>query len=246
MRNFLTILLGLIALVILGLMCTRCHKPMIIQDLESNVTTKLAGLGITDLMVNHPEDGRDVVLEGVVATQEDKERAGREALAARGVNSVDNRLRVLAAPAAVPEPVAAEVAAAEPEPAPEPTPAAINCQAEFNQALQDEDVRFDTDSDRIQSSSYPLLDRLAEAAEKCPNANIEIGGHTDPRATAAYNLDLSQRRADSVREYLISKGVSGSRVTARGYGETQPLTSDTSEAGLQRNRRVELNVEGVN
>ena len=67
---------------------------------------------------------------------------------------------------------------------------------------------------------------------------VEIQGHTDERGDDAYNLDLSDRRAHSVREYLIGKGVDEKRLTAQGYGETQPLDRNHNEAAWAKNRRV--------
>ena len=69
---------------------------------------------------------------------------------------------------------------------------------------------------------------------------MEIGGHTDSTGEDAYNMGLSQRRAESVRSYLVSKGVKASRLEAKGYGETKPVASNDTNEGRAKNRRVEL------
>jgi outer membrane protein OmpA-like peptidoglycan-associated protein len=69
---------------------------------------------------------------------------------------------------------------------------------------------------------------------------VEIEGHTDASGSEAHNLKLSQQRAESVRDYLVSKGVEASRLVAKGYGESQPIADNDSPEGMAKNRRVEL------
>jgi OOP family OmpA-OmpF porin len=78
-----------------------------------------------------------------------------------------------------------------------------------------------------------------------PNAAVSIEGHTDVRGDAAYNQALSQRRAESVRTWLTSHGVTPSRLTATGAGESRPVRSGSSEADHQANRRVEIRIKGA-
>ncbi|MEJ7662032.1 MAG: OmpA family protein [Hymenobacter sp.] len=79
-----------------------------------------------------------------------------------------------------------------------------------------------------------------------PKINIELSSHTDQRGKDAYNLKLSQRRAESAVAYIVSKGISQSRITAKGYGETRPIvTKPKSEADYQRNRRTEFKVTRI-
>ncbi|MCS6948162.1 MAG: OmpA family protein, partial [Steroidobacteraceae bacterium] len=74
-----------------------------------------------------------------------------------------------------------------------------------------------------------------------PELRIEVAGHTDDRGSDAYNLDLSQRRAEAVRDYLAKAGVANP-LSARGYGESQPIASNADAAGRAQNRRVVLRV----
>jgi OOP family OmpA-OmpF porin len=103
-----------------------------------------------------------------------------------------------------------------------------------------EGVHFAIDKAVLTPDSYAILDRVAESLKDWPDVRVEVGGHTDSTGTAAYNQDLSRRRAEAVRDYLIKKGIDGSRLEAKGYGETQPVADDGTSAGRAKNRRVEL------
>jgi len=100
-------------------------------------------------------------------------------------------------------------------------------------------IYFDYNKDTIQSRSFPILDAIAATMQGNPSIQlIEIQGHTDERGDDAYNLDLSDRRAKSVMKYLVDKGVDAKRLTAQGYGETQPLDRAHNEKAWAKNRRV--------
>ena len=111
---------------------------------------------------------------------------------------------------------------------------------ETRKKIRLEGVNFELDSDRLTASSHDILDRVADALHDRPDLKVEVAGHTDNSGTSDYNRDLSQRRAEAVRSYLLSKGIEGSRLTAKGYGETQPEASNDTEEGRAKNRRVEL------
>lgn len=111
------------------------------------------------------------------------------------------------------------------------------------QAISLAGVRFESDSHRLTGEAKEILDGVAVQLAAQADIRAEIGGHTDAQGNDAYNLELSQRRADSVRQYLIGQGVSADRVTAKGYGETQPLESNDSEPGREANRRVEFVIQ---
>ncbi|HVX87811.1 MAG TPA: OmpA family protein [Gemmatimonadales bacterium] len=122
---------------------------------------------------------------------------------------------------------------------------ANGCQQLFNQAAGQtsivlEGVTFRSGSSAITPTSRPILDRVAEALVNNPSYRVEVQGHTDNSGAVATNTRLSQARANSVRAYLISKGVDGGRLTAVGYGPTQPKVPNTSAANRAQNRRVEL------
>jgi outer membrane protein OmpA-like peptidoglycan-associated protein len=109
-------------------------------------------------------------------------------------------------------------------------------------AIQDK-VYFDTNSDRIQSRSFALLDQVAGVLQSATYIKrVRVEGHTDDRGDDKRNLDLSQRRADAVRRYLSGKGVAESRVEAQGFGETKPIASNKTNAGRGQNRRVDFTI----
>lgn len=106
------------------------------------------------------------------------------------------------------------------------------------------EVYFDTNSDKIKPESYPDLDRVVTFMnDTVPSAQGVVEGHTDSVGNDDYNLKLSQRRADAVRKYLVDKGVAGSRLTAKGLGETQPVADNGTAEGRAQNRRVVLKRE---
>lgn len=103
-------------------------------------------------------------------------------------------------------------------------------------------VNFETNSDRLVPGAQRVLDDAAATLEKNPSIVVEVAGHTDSDGTAAYNLELSQRRALAVRSYLVNQGISSDRLAARGYGEEQPIAQENSPQAKAANRRVVLRV----
>ncbi|MGN6354321.1 MAG: OmpA family protein [Parafilimonas sp.] len=105
----------------------------------------------------------------------------------------------------------------------------------FNSALL-----FKINSSTLSDSAMAGLDKVAEVFVKYPETNILVEGHTDDTGTDAFNMQLSEKRAEAVTSYLESKGVAANRFTIKWYGETQPKYPNTSEANRVLNRRVEL------
>jgi outer membrane protein OmpA-like peptidoglycan-associated protein len=104
-------------------------------------------------------------------------------------------------------------------------------------------VFFAFDGDEIDLKSGPLLDEVAQTLLDHPEVlEVEVAGHTDWEGDDDYNMDLSQRRVNRVREWLIDKGVAPERLVAKGYGESAPIASNATEAGRAENRRVEFNI----
>jgi outer membrane protein OmpA-like peptidoglycan-associated protein len=99
---------------------------------------------------------------------------------------------------------------------------------------------FDFDSDRIRPDAAKNFQELANSLKKFGNSNLLIVGHTDSQGEDAYNMNLSQRRANSASAYLQSLGVPASRISTAGRGETEPVASNDTDAGRQLNRRVEV------
>jgi OOP family OmpA-OmpF porin len=103
-------------------------------------------------------------------------------------------------------------------------------------------VTFQSNSDRLVPGTESVLNDAATTLIRNPSITVEVAGHTDSDGAAEYNESLSARRAATVRDYLIARGVSESRMTARGYGESQPVDSNATPAGKAANRRVVLRI----
>ena len=101
-------------------------------------------------------------------------------------------------------------------------------------------IRFGSGSSRLLASSKPTLSKAAKVFKKHPDARIEIQGHTDDDGAREPNVKLSQKRAESVRAYLIKKGAPGANLIARGYGPDQPKVKNTDKASRAINRRVDF------
>ncbi len=142
----------------------------------------------------------------------------------------------------IPSAVAAAPPPPPPPPPPAPTPAPEPEMPEVQTKIVLRGVTFAFDSDRLSQEATPILDQAATTLKEAGEVSISVEGHTDSVGSNEYNLDLSRRRAESVRKYLETQGVDAARMTTRGFGEENPVaTNDTSE-GRAQNRRVELRV----
>ncbi|MGD8253413.1 MAG: OmpA family protein [Syntrophobacterales bacterium] len=99
---------------------------------------------------------------------------------------------------------------------------------------------YDSNSSYMKAEAYPLLDEVASILMQNPEMKVEVQGHTDNKGSAQYNQWLSEKRAQRVTDYLVSKGIDPSRLEAKGYGLTQPVASNDTAQGRAQNRRVEL------
>ena len=106
--------------------------------------------------------------------------------------------------------------------------------------LSENTVNFDFNSAALTTVSKSNLDKLAGVMVQYPDTNINVYGHTDSKGTDEYNLTLSQKRANSVIDYLVSKGIARTRLNAMGMGEKDPIATNETEAGRAQNRRVEF------
>ncbi|MEO7524425.1 MAG: OmpA family protein [Ferruginibacter sp.] len=105
-----------------------------------------------------------------------------------------------------------------------------------------ENCNFETGKATLQPESFSVLDELVAFLVRKDDAKIEVGGHTDNVGKPAANEILSQDRANTVRAYLLTKGIDPSRVTAQGYGMTVPIAENTTEDGRAQNRRTEVTI----
>jgi len=101
-------------------------------------------------------------------------------------------------------------------------------------------IQFGHNSHILFASSYPELDKLAKKLKDNPTIEIKISGHTDNEGSPKYNLRLSENRAKSVKEYIVSKGIDEKRIITEGFGETKPIASNETREGKAQNRRIEV------
>jgi outer membrane protein OmpA-like peptidoglycan-associated protein len=118
-------------------------------------------------------------------------------------------------------------------------PVQLNASFVFNNVL------FATNSFQLPTAGLVELDKLVEVLQENPALKVEISGHTDNTGNARDNLTLSANRAKSIVEYLIGKGIAGNRLTYKGYGDTQPIASNDTEAGRAKNRRTSFTITGM-
>jgi len=103
-------------------------------------------------------------------------------------------------------------------------------------------ILFDTDSSVLKPEARNLLEDVAAVLQRYPETNVLVKGHTDDTGSETHNQQLSERRANSVRSYLVTRGVSSPRLTSLGFGESMPVASNASSGGRAQNRRVELQI----
>jgi OOP family OmpA-OmpF porin len=175
-------------------------------------------------------DGRSVVLSGRVNSDRAKATLLRDLapLTQTGLTLEDHTLAVQG-PAQAHAPV---------------QPPASSLQKKLNEVLSHASIEFDSNTATITPRSRATLDQLVTLLRRAPHTVIEIGGHTDRYGAADYNLQLSRLRAEAVRRYFISHGLTN-QFTSVGYGASRPLSTAETRAGLQHNRRIELRVKGV-
>ncbi len=108
--------------------------------------------------------------------------------------------------------------------------------------LNENAVRFDFDKATLTSTAQQNLDKIITVFQQYPDTNIGVFGYTDSKGADQYNLTLSQKRAQSVADYLSAHGVSSSRITTKGYGKDDPIGDNATDAGRALNRRVEFSI----
>ncbi|WP_175757779.1 OmpA family protein [Burkholderia ambifaria] len=131
-------------------------------------------------------------------------------------------------------------AAVKPAPIPAPVAAAP---VTAKHITLDSDANFDTDKSTLKADARDKLDALIEAAHGTPFKTVTISGYTDSTGTAEHNQQLSQRRAQSVAQYLREHGLAAQKFDVRGYGENNPVASNATPAGRAKNRRVDITLE---
>ena len=130
-----------------------------------------------------------------------------------------------------------EVVAPAPPPPPAPTPTPVPKKIVLR------GVNFDFDKATIRPDAVSILREAAKLLKDNPNVRVSVEGHTDSIGSEAYNEKLSLRRAEAVKAFLAQEGIAASRLTTRGFGESQPVASNDTADGRAQNRRVELKTQ---
>lgn len=124
----------------------------------------------------------------------------------------------------------------------QPTPVSIVQQLQIDGTYRLTRILFATGEATLLPASHQQLNELVQVLQENPNLHLLISGHTDNQGSEAYNLQLSQKRADSVVAYLVQQGISPARLQSKGYGFSQPIESNTTERGRAQNRRIEASI----
>jgi OOP family OmpA-OmpF porin len=194
---------------------------------EAATTLSAGGIsGVTAAALNDPSLKRIIILSG------DKTDA-EKAAAIDAVKKIPGVLDVrwagdegkMAEPAAVPEAPASKAAVAE-------------CQGDINALMAGKTINFQSGSAYLAAGSEALLTELATALKPCAGTKVEVQGHTDLTGSASINQTISQARAEAVMKALTGKGVPADRLTAKGYGPSQPLENAMTVAANAKNRRT--------
>lgn len=171
-------------------------------------------------------EGNSLTLRGEVPTQADKDKIYTDAVKALPNTTITNALTV-----------AGQKALSDEQ---------VKVQSKLNEQLTGKIVEFETASDQLTDKGKAVLDELAPILQGSTD-KLEVGGHTDNAGNAARNLSLSQRRAETVKKYLVGKGLDANRFTTKGYGQTKPVAGTVdkqTDEEKARNRRIEFQVLG--
>ena len=192
-------------------------------DWVSAFGTALAGVGTGIRPLEIKAEGGQVTVTGEAPTA-----AAKAAAFAAVKSAVEPGLTAVDA-------ITIKTAASPPAPLPV-------IQTTINKVLAQQTVQFETASAVLTPVGVAALNKVLPVI-KSSKAAIEIDGHTDSQGDAAKNLALSQARAQTVQRYLVAHGVAATRLTAKGFGETKPIASNATDAGRQKNRRIDLRVK---
>lgn len=187
--------------------------------IENQVATQVTeAVAHEDLYWSSVEaSGQQVVLTGSAPDVPAREAAAKRAWAVEGVTDVDNQIRIIGQ--------------------------AGTCQRELDNYLKKETIEFQPGKAEVKEASHHVISMLAMIVRTC-TSQIEVAGHTDGKGDAKVNMRLSQRRADKVAKLLVNHGVPPEKVSAVGYGESQPIGDNATHDGRALNRRIEFRVLG--
>ena len=221
-------------------------------DSTANNLTATGGLGLqiqfgdspwslrTEARLRHAFDSDDSLTDAIVTLGLQYNFGGRSAASAMAASEPQEAPAAVVA--AVPADSDGDGVANDRDQCPG-TPAGVKVDARGCEVVKLKNVYFGFDSAVLLATAKRMLDQSASALRRNSDLQVEITGYADSRGPESYNMKLSERRAEAVRNYLEQAGVDASRMSARGLGESHPGASDMSANGLAQNRRVELRVK---
>ncbi len=219
-------ILGSIGFILICFCCMFFKIQTIEEDLLNRTSNALneAGIKVENLTI----DGRAVTLSGIVKSENIKQKAGSITENIWGVNSVSNNLKI------------------KESETPTPIKQQQIIQNKLDQIIGLENIQFEKAKEIIKPISYSILNKIVNILKENPNIAININGHTDSSGNPVFNNRLSKKRAESVKNYLVDKGIAQSRLFAKGYGSLQPIADNKTKEGRRKNRRVEFKINREN
>lgn len=208
----LGVLTGIGAFPFLCLQCVSKTAPLIQQQIQSTVWASLREDQFRGVSVGG--DGRTVVLNGTVSLESSRRAAATAAAAQPGVSSVDNRLNV--------------------------SGGATEVQLRIRMMLDQRSIRFEPGKTELADPNQAVLNDLRTALLDAPTSSIQVEGYTDNSGDEKKNRAISQKRAQTVVNWLADHGIPRGRMQAAGYGPDRPLVSNDTAEGRAQNRRIEV------
>lgn len=246
MKRLLLILIAILGLIVITYLCFTNNAPIIEEELTLNTNRKLQVQNLE--WAKASADGQIITLNGIAPNQEAKQQAAEVVQQIDGVSDIKNEITLT--------PFIPKQTSKENTADPDHTinnqlietvqinnETKENCQQRFNDLLNNHSIKFQTASTQLSYSSLKLINSLSEVAQSCSKYTIIIEGHTDSIGDTQLNKTLSQLRANSVRDELITLGITADTLIAIGIGEDQPIADNTTDAGRKLNRRIEFKVE---
>lgn len=246
MNGAIKIALGAIATALLALVGHNALGEAFLASLRSDVSKSIEDQGLHGISVATGTNplSRNVILSGPYDGVA-RDNAVKAAMATAGVAGV----RWLDGSAAAKNSTKAAGAtgdSAAPAPLDPATQAAVDsCQDDVDRVVAGKTIQFASGSAYIKPSSNALLDQVAAALKPCGKLSLAIGGHTDSTGDAQINATLSQERANRVRDALVARGLDATKISAQGFGSSQPKVSGSDAAANSTNRRIEFTVGGA-
>ena len=249
MKRLLLILAGLLLLAFLTILCFENKvndiKAAILNSVKTNLKDAQLDFAKPTLVGEGYKSTEIVALSGVAPSLEAKQRALQIAKDSYGVWDVKDFMSVKKVQKPKVKKVVKPKIDSMIEEKRKKEQKAKECQTKLHNLLLNSKIHFESAKAVIKEDSFELLSNIADVIKKCPGFKIEIAGYTDSDGSEDYNLLLSAKRADAIKNYLVTKeGIDPNILESRGYGEANPIADNSSDEGKSKNRRIEFNILG--